>query len=169
MTIEIISWSISTKVWYRAGVELATPGSAVRHASVARHVTDCAMRPGSSRLWDCTIFHVLFQRTGRGHLFAFDPITGAPEEDIPSGGLHLDFEIVQSFMFYFRELVEATCLPLTQSLEHQKRTFQAVVTFRLEIVQSFMFYFREQVGATCLPLTLSLERQKKTFQAVVYI
>ena len=41
----------------------------------------------------------LFQRTGRGHLFAFDPITGAPEEDIPSGGLHLDFEIVQSFMF----------------------------------------------------------------------
>ena len=25
---------------------LATPGSAVRHASVARHVTDCATRPG---------------------------------------------------------------------------------------------------------------------------
>ena len=24
----------------------ATPGIAVRHASVARHVTDCAMRPG---------------------------------------------------------------------------------------------------------------------------
>ena len=33
-------------VWYRAGIELATPGSAVRHASVARHVTDCATRPG---------------------------------------------------------------------------------------------------------------------------
>ena len=46
MTVEIISWSISTKVWYRAGIELATPGSAVRHASVARHVTDCATRPG---------------------------------------------------------------------------------------------------------------------------
>ena len=46
MTVEIISWSISTKVWYRAGTELATPGSAVRHASVARHVTDCATRPG---------------------------------------------------------------------------------------------------------------------------
>ena len=44
MTVEIISWSISTKVWDRAGIELATPGSAVRHASVARHVTDCAMR-----------------------------------------------------------------------------------------------------------------------------
>ena len=27
-------------------LELATPGSAVRHASVARHVTDCATRPG---------------------------------------------------------------------------------------------------------------------------
>ena len=32
------------KVWDRAGIELATPGSAVRHASVARHVTDCATR-----------------------------------------------------------------------------------------------------------------------------
>ena len=40
MTVEIISRSISTKVWYLAGIELATPGSAVRHASVARHVTD---------------------------------------------------------------------------------------------------------------------------------
>ena len=30
----------------RAGIELATPGSAVRQASVARHVTDCATRPG---------------------------------------------------------------------------------------------------------------------------
>ena len=48
MTVEIISWSISTKVWYRAGIELATPGSAVRHASVARHVTDCATRPGAT-------------------------------------------------------------------------------------------------------------------------
>ena len=44
MTVEIISWSISTKVWDRAGIELATPGIAVRHASVARHVTDCATR-----------------------------------------------------------------------------------------------------------------------------
>ena len=47
MTVEIISWSISTKVWYRARIELATPGSAVRHASVARHVTDAATRPGT--------------------------------------------------------------------------------------------------------------------------
>ena len=46
MAVEIISWSICTKVWDRAGIELATPGSAVRFASVARHVTDCAMRPG---------------------------------------------------------------------------------------------------------------------------
>ena len=53
MTVEIISWSNSTKVWDRAGIELATPGSAVRHAAVARHVTDCgdvtdcATRPGT--------------------------------------------------------------------------------------------------------------------------
>ena len=36
---------ISTKVWDRAEIELATPGSTVRLASVARQVTDCAMRP----------------------------------------------------------------------------------------------------------------------------
>ena len=42
MTVEIISRSISTKVWDRAGMELATPGSAVRLTSVARHVTDFA-------------------------------------------------------------------------------------------------------------------------------
>ena len=47
MTVEIISWSISTKVWDRAGIELATPGSAVSFASVTRHVTDCATRPGN--------------------------------------------------------------------------------------------------------------------------
>ena len=35
------------KVWDRAGIELTTPGSAVRLASVARPVTDCATRPGS--------------------------------------------------------------------------------------------------------------------------
>ena len=42
MTLEIISWSISTKVWDRIGIELGTPGSAIRLASVARHITDCA-------------------------------------------------------------------------------------------------------------------------------
>ena len=40
MTVEIISWSISTKVWDRAGIELATPGSAVSFASVTRHITE---------------------------------------------------------------------------------------------------------------------------------
>ena len=32
------------KVWDRAGIELATPGSAVSLASVARHDTNCARR-----------------------------------------------------------------------------------------------------------------------------
>ena len=36
----------ATKVWDCAGIELATPGSAVRLPSVARHVTDCATWPG---------------------------------------------------------------------------------------------------------------------------
>ena len=37
MTVENISRSIYRKVWDRAGIELATPGTAVRHASVVRH------------------------------------------------------------------------------------------------------------------------------------
>ena len=39
------SWSISTNVWDRAGIKLATPGSEVRHASAAWHVTNCTTRP----------------------------------------------------------------------------------------------------------------------------
>ena len=45
------------KVWDRAGIELATPGSAVRLTSVARHVTDCATRPG------CSVFNVCQSNT----------------------------------------------------------------------------------------------------------
>ena len=70
MTVEIISWSISTKVWYRAGIELATPGSAVRHASVARHVTDCATRPGMNdrmevdQQWEANLEYVYVGHNG---------------------------------------------------------------------------------------------------------
>ena len=39
MTVEIISGSISMKVWDWARIKLATPGSAVRH------ITDCANGP----------------------------------------------------------------------------------------------------------------------------
>ena len=42
MFVEIISRSISTKVWNQAGIKLPTPGSAVRP------VTDCAFGPGMS-------------------------------------------------------------------------------------------------------------------------
>ena len=35
------------KVWDQARIELETPGSAVRHISAARHVTDCATRPST--------------------------------------------------------------------------------------------------------------------------
>ena len=48
MTVEIVSWSISPKAWDRVWIKLATPGSAVRNASVARHVSDCATRPGKN-------------------------------------------------------------------------------------------------------------------------
>ena len=44
MTVEIISWSISTKIWDRAGIKLATPGFAVRLTSVARHQTRYRLR-----------------------------------------------------------------------------------------------------------------------------
>ena len=46
MTVEIISRSVSTKVWDQAGIELTTPGSANRLASGARQDTSCTMRPG---------------------------------------------------------------------------------------------------------------------------
>ena len=49
MTIEI--FITCTKVWDQAGIKLETPGSAVRLASVARHVNDCAMRPGLQTVW----------------------------------------------------------------------------------------------------------------------
>ena len=69
MKVEIISSSISTKVWDQVRIELVTPGSAVRHASKARHITDCATHPGrwidSVRLenifeWHSLIFSVDF-------------------------------------------------------------------------------------------------------------
>ena len=47
MTVETISSSVSWKVSDRARIKLVTPGSAVRLASVARHITDCATRPGA--------------------------------------------------------------------------------------------------------------------------
>ena len=61
MTVEIISCSISTKVWDWAGVELATPGSAVGHTSVVRNVnTDWAVRPGLRVSWLQMIFFFMF-------------------------------------------------------------------------------------------------------------
>ena len=48
------------KVWDRAGIELATPGTAVRLASVARHVTNCATRPGKTGdfVYFCTAINI---------------------------------------------------------------------------------------------------------------
>ena len=44
MIVEIISWSISTNVWDRAGIKLATTGSAAGLA------TDCITGPGVSQM-----------------------------------------------------------------------------------------------------------------------
>ena len=38
------------KVWDWAGIKLSIPGSAVRLAYVARHITDCATRTGVIRM-----------------------------------------------------------------------------------------------------------------------
>ena len=68
MTLEIISRSISTKVWNWAGIKLATPESAVL-ASVARQVTDCATWPSkdSSYKMDSELEGLgLFQFFGMG-------------------------------------------------------------------------------------------------------
>ena len=66
MTVEIISQSISTKIWDRTLLELATPGSAVRHASVARYVTDCARRPVHIEL--------MYSMTSHICVFVFDNV-----------------------------------------------------------------------------------------------
>ena len=58
MAVEIISWSIFTKVWDWAEMELATPGSAVRHLSAVRHVTDCVKQPGMET-FECNYFDFL--------------------------------------------------------------------------------------------------------------
>ena len=50
MTTEIISWSISMKIFDRAWIELGTPGSPVRCASLVRNVTDCTALPGKAKL-----------------------------------------------------------------------------------------------------------------------
>ena len=74
MTVEIISCSISTKVWDRTGIELGTPGSAVRQASVARHVTDCATRPGNEQVVDKFCLG-LFDRDAGEHVALKEPVS----------------------------------------------------------------------------------------------
>ena len=54
------------KVWDRVGIELATPGSAVRLASVARHVTDCATR---TSVHTCKFLIIIFVRMYSGHYY----------------------------------------------------------------------------------------------------
>ena len=49
---------------YRAGIELASPGSAVRLASVARHVTDCACG---------LVFYLYMKKSGAINFFNFVP------------------------------------------------------------------------------------------------
>ena len=69
MTVEIISWSISTKVWDRAGIELATPGSAVRHASKSV----CFQIESNSHLWK-TRTSILRQNNYNCHNIYWDPL-----------------------------------------------------------------------------------------------
>ena len=43
--LSLITVFVCFNIWDRTSIELATPGSAVRHTFVARHVTDCANQP----------------------------------------------------------------------------------------------------------------------------
>ena len=60
MAVEIISWSISEKVWDQAGIKLATPGSAVRHVSAVRQFTDCSVRPSKVCNINLWVYHNSF-------------------------------------------------------------------------------------------------------------
>ena len=53
ITVEIISLPVSSKVWDRARIELA------RNASVGRHITDCATRPGQQFEGKICFHHVI--------------------------------------------------------------------------------------------------------------
>ena len=80
MTIEIISWSISTKVWDRVGIKLATPGSAFRLTSVARHVTDCANgHTESNQICLVTYLHMWVSRSITVFCFLDPPCMGPSE------------------------------------------------------------------------------------------
>ena len=52
-------------------IELTSPGSAVRHASVARHITNCATRPGLQILWIQSLF-LFFQKVNRLYIVDLD-------------------------------------------------------------------------------------------------
>ena len=52
MTVEIIIWSISTKVWGWAGIKLAISGS------VVELVTDCATGPGKRIIMSICIYKI---------------------------------------------------------------------------------------------------------------
>ena len=62
MAEEIISRSISVKIWDQAGVELANldlQSLPVRHVSAVRHITDCATQPGDYPKIDYDIVYLL--------------------------------------------------------------------------------------------------------------
>ena len=63
MAVEIISCSVSTKVWDWAGIELATPGSAVGR------ITDYALFPGPNYtckcMYNCIYYNRHFRTTPR--------------------------------------------------------------------------------------------------------
>ena len=87
MTVEIILWSFSTKVWDQARIELATPGSAVRVTSVDRHFTDCDTRPG--KLW---VIHVNFY--GRAHWRTNNLLAIYPLNFFKDGGINTQHSLV---------------------------------------------------------------------------
>ena len=94
MTVEIISWSISRKIWYRAGIELGAPGSAVRHAYVARHVTDCSTLPGQvlSYAWESLGKHVKTRQIHYQAFIIYRPWAGYRPPSPPRGNfVHYDF------------------------------------------------------------------------------
>ena len=65
------------KVWDRVGMELATPGSAFRLTSVARHVTDCAKsHTESNQICLVTYLHKWVSRSITIFLFFRSPLHG---------------------------------------------------------------------------------------------
>ena len=115
MTLEIISWSISTKVWDQARIEPATPSFAVRQASVVGHVTNCP-KPRIFLFFVCGKVALLFLVFAIRHLFVRSVFPSKISFDHLIFNFKFKYYTFHTYKFYFSILlfIGMDCLPFLQ-------------------------------------------------------